>query len=148
MMFAAEFTQLAEYREKLDRMLAFTSALTPIGIIVNARICNGVYAYTLNQPIALSKTSQILSRLTVDGRPKYGIAFHNWNSRKQIRVIIPVNGALPTEAVESDKLQAHRFLITQGGSVRQYSPTSQSNAIAAYQQLLHDLQVHVFTKGT
>lgn len=158
-MFAAEFTSLHDYAEKIDRLLEYTLPIfDEVPNVRSFRICNGVYSYSFGQQISLIKTSQILGQLrNPDGSSKYGVAFHNWSSRKQIRLVVPLDPEQHAHYVDDSdsssdrvegKIPAHRFTLFQSGSVKQYSPTSYSVAYTQYEQFISDIKAHIFDEIT
>jgi len=145
-MFAAEFQSITDYTEKLDRLFKYTTPIfDQIPQVKGVRVCNGIYAYTFDHQISLIKTSQILGQLkTPDGISKYGVAFHNWGSRKQIRIAIPLGGEMPPD--EDGKIPAHRFTVFQSGAVKQYSPTSSKIALLQLEDFVSDIKRLVFSE--
>lgn len=148
-MFVITCKDLIDYNELLGRLISYKSQLfknTPK--ISDITICNGVYVYSLKKSFSLFKVSQIINKIKRDDmKPKYCVSFHNWSSKKQLKITLPINlenGDPHGKTKLGNKLAAHRFTISQNGSVKQYSPTSISDAHNAYLELVEDFNKYVF----
>lgn len=157
-MFVVEYKDYMEYAEKIDRIMSYIYPLLFEDLrIETTKVCNGVYTFNLGVGFSLLKICQYLSTIKRDdGMPRYGVSFHNWSSKMQTSIICPINpedvqspysGEGGTEGSSDDeekpknkKLEAHRFTVSQKGSVKQYSPTPSVIADLQHQQFVKDLE--------
>lgn len=160
LMFSAEYSDLSDYSAKLDLLFSFTEPIfLEVPELTHTKVCNGVYSYSLGKQLSLIKLSQMLSELKSEtGAPKYGVSFHNWSARKQVKLALPIEAGSTTPHSEfgdedqsssedqpdvkthTKKMPAHRFTISQKGSIKQYSPTPYFNAHRQFSILITDLQ--------
>lgn len=158
--FIVEFEFYEDYVNKLKDIIKYkTSFISILPKLTNAKTINGLYTYSLGQKFSLNKICQFLGKVRKeDGRLRYGVSFHNWNSKVQSKIIAPIdpNSASTSPNIievfhddEEDgedtssskkRLPAHRFIIRQNGTVRQYSPTSSEYALQQYLQLVNDFE--------
>jgi hypothetical protein len=118
--------------------------------ITDYRISNSVYNYNLGIEVSLIElsTSMLKQGFSVD--------FHNWNSA-QMKVAIPIEDDTFTISGEStsissgsvktnsskQKIKAHRFSMTQQGSIKQTSPASFEDAQEAYELFTSGIQTYM-----
>lgn len=133
--FIVDFSDYKSYIKKIEYLFSINTPPLMEKIYAEEKyICNGVYSTFLDANVSLIDLSKYLSTIVVDGHQKYITIFHNWNSRRQLIVIVPIE-------FNSDdrKIHAHRFRISRKGCIRQYSPTTSDEAIKYHDELVADI---------
>ena len=133
-MFTVEYTNIKDYIQKLDRLFSFKIPIFPnIPRLLNYKICLGIYFSSIGVGLSLIKIAKNLALVkNSNGYSKYIVSYHNWNSRKQVKIVSPI-----------DQNSSHKFSISCKGTVRQNSPTSYEQARKENQILLDNIRMYV-----
>jgi len=131
------------YAEKL-RLLCELDPIhdMPSVSVISPHVCNSIYTYKLGKRISLIDTAKKLSNVG------YSVHYTNLKADKFMRAMIPIFCPGTTEYSTifinrkgKEQVNAHRFQVYKRGTVRQYSPTSYDEAIAAHLAFVKALDI-------
>ena len=149
-----EFSNYSSYQKKIEKVLETNSVADMKISVIQSRISNSVYNYSLGKEISLISITNHLHK------KGFNVSLHNWNS-SDLKVSIPIEGYNPNTPTtiasssssedkeedeekvildSNDKIKVHRFIIYRGGSIKQTSPTNYKEAIEAKKTLMKALE--------
>jgi hypothetical protein len=157
-MYHGEFDNYSKFIEKITKVMTIEVLCSKDVQPIVSRISNSVYNYSLGTEISLIKMA---NHLYAKG---FSVSLHNWNC-PYLNVSIPIlkdkteysytpgshssEDSLETiettvqeaaEGLENNKIKVHRFIIYRGGSTKQTSPTTYTDALEARTVILEAIK--------